>query len=186
METLVSMELPKLETTLIKHICISGGEPTTYGDLPELCVILKNAGLQVKLDTNGFQPKILETLLNAKLVDYIAMDVKAPLTKAEYINACHVNLDINRIVKSIKLLMAHPGMYEFRTTVVPTIHDDNAVRRIAQAIEGAEKYAIQNFKPSDNIPDPDFRKLAPFTKEALQGFAEIAKPYVKCVTLRNI
>ena len=127
LDKIANMELPKLETKLINHICISGGEPTVYGDLPDLCLILKNAGLSVKLDTNGFQPNILKSLLDNNLVDYIAMDIKAPLTRAEYGNACNKYIDVSKIKQSIDLLMKYPGKYEFRTTVVPTIHDDNAI-----------------------------------------------------------
>ena len=185
-ENMASIKLPKLETSLINHICICGGEPTINGDLPDLCAILKNAGLQVKLDTNGFNPEMLKFLLDSNLVDFIAMDIKAPLTPAEYHNACHVNIDVNKIAQSIKLLMSYPGKYEFRTTVVPTIHDDNAIRRIAQTIQGAECYALQNFRPSDNLLDPSFQSILPFTKTELENFAEVAKPLVKTVFLRNV
>ena len=157
-------------------VVITGGEPTLMPDLPELCSTFKKEGFPVKLDTNGTRPQVLEKLLSSGLVDYVAMDIKAPLTPEKYSRACGVNASsfLPKISRSIELLSSSEVDHEFRTTVVPTIHEPGDVRAICEALVGCRKYVIQAFKPLGPTIDPSFSSLTPFTEEEMRAFLEEA------------
>jgi len=171
-------------------VCITGGEPTMYGDLSQFCLMLKNAGMKVKLDTNGMRPNVLFELLNLELIDYIAMDIKSPLTVEKYSAATGVSFIEEMLalpLESIKLIMAAAPDYEFRTTVVPTFHVPKDIEQICKyAIKGAKRYVIQNFHPCDTLIDPHLESIKPFTSAELEAFADAAKPYVNEVKIRNV
>ncbi|MBU3941818.1 MAG: anaerobic ribonucleoside-triphosphate reductase activating protein, partial [Nanoarchaeota archaeon] len=124
-------------------ICITGGEPLINFDLPELLKKIKGLGFLVKLDTNGSNPKRLKELISKKLVDYIAMDIKAD--KDNYNVLAEVKIDINQIEESIKLIINSGLDYEFRTTVIKGYHDAEKLRKIGEWISSfgkAKKYVI--------------------------------------------
>ena len=108
-------------------VCITGGEPTIHSSLPELCSKIKKMGFLVKLDTNGTNPTLLNELQNRKLVDYVAMDIKAPLTAENYSQATGVNSEklLEKVKESINLLMESIIDYEFRTTEPGTVSEYN-------------------------------------------------------------
>ena len=174
----------------IDHVCITGGEPTMYGDLSQLCLLLKNAGMKVKLDTNGMHPNVLFELLNLDLIDYIAMDIKSPLTVEKYSAATGVSFIEEMLTlpfESIKLIMAAAPDYEFRTTVVPGFHTPKDIEQIAKyAIKGAKRYVIQNFHPCETLIDPHLESIKPFSSAELEAFADAARPYVNEVRCRNV
>jgi pyruvate formate lyase activating enzyme len=157
-------------------VCITGGEPTIHGErLLNLMASIKNLGLKVKLDTNGYLPHVIERAIEEGLVDYIAMDVKNSLEK--YSKTAGVNVDVSRIIESIEIIKSFK-MHEFRTTVVPTLHDEEDIKKICELIKGARLYAIQNFSNKITL-DPEFKKIAPFPREKLERFRSIAERYVK-------
>jgi len=174
----------------IDHVCITGGEPTMYGDLSQLCLLLKNAGMKVKLDTNGSRPFRIFPLINFNLIDYIAMDIKAPFTKEKYSKASGVNFTEDYLLwplESIDMIMKSSIDYEFRTTVVPGFHTPKDIEQICKyAIKGAKRYVIQNFHPCDTLIDPHLESIKPFSSAELEAFADAAKPYVNEVRCRNI
>ena len=118
---------------ILKGVCITGGEPTMQADLPEFIRKLKEIGYQVKLDTNGYAPQVLERLLDEKLLDYVAMDIKN--CREKYVMTVGMSgkedsFQINRIEQSVELLK-HSGIdYEFRTTVVKELHDKQDIFKI--------------------------------------------------------
>src|SRR5690554_5488754 len=106
---------------LIDGVSITGGEPTLQPDLYNFIVKIKDINLNIKLDTNGSNPELIKSLIDDKLIDYIAMDIKGPLDKYECIIDNKINTD--KIIKSISLIKNSKVDYEFRTTVVPGIHN---------------------------------------------------------------
>lgn len=169
----------------IDGVCITGGEPTLHDDLPNLCSKLKKMGFQVKLDTNGTNPMMLKGLIKKGLVDYIAVDIKAPLTVEKYSEATGVNAEtlLEKVKVTISLLVNSQIDYEFRTTVVPTIHKKEDIEEICHGIKGCRKYVIQNFK-GENTIDPFFSEMDPFADEEMKMFISVAHNLVSNAKLR--
>ncbi len=151
-------------------VVVCGGEPTINNDLPQFLGKIKEKKLKIKLDTNGSNPQLIKQLLEKKLVDYIAMDIKASLNKEQYQKATGVNINIDDIKNSINIIKNSGIDYEFRTTVVPGIHDEKEIIAIAQSIKNCKKYFLQKFKLSKNI-DPLFVKQD-YSVEFLQKLKE--------------
>jgi pyruvate formate lyase activating enzyme len=149
---------------LLEAITVCGGEPSLNKDLPVFIRKIKKLGYLVKLDTNGSNPKMLKKLIKEKLVDYVAMDIKAPKENYEKVVGRGVNID--DIEKSIEILKQNKVDYEFRTTIVPTIHSRGDIIKIAKWIGPAKKYYLQNFLPEKTI-DSGFEKIKPYPKELL-------------------
>lgn len=174
-ESLPDIEWEKVEEHLkakklwIDGICISGGEPTIHPDLPGLLEKIKNLGFAVKLDTNGARPDVLRKLIRAELIDYLAMDIKTSFEK--YSQAVKTSADIAKIKESINLIFNLSIDYEFRTTVVPTLVNEEDVLKIANYIKGAKVYVLQQFFPRQ-ILDPEMINLVPYPKEVLLAMAE--------------
>ncbi|MGC8629273.1 MAG: anaerobic ribonucleoside-triphosphate reductase activating protein [Candidatus Micrarchaeia archaeon] len=151
---------------MIDGVAITGGEPTIQHDLPEFLKKIKDMGLLVKLDTNGSNPDMLESLIKNKLVDFVAMDVKAPFAKYnEQIGAYSESL-VAHIKKSIKLIMESGLDYEFRTTALPTFSKDDFLE-IAKQVKGAKLYSLQQYDNA-NILDESKKGIMPLTAEYLK------------------
>jgi len=170
-------------TDFLDGVVITGGEPTIHSDLPDLIKWLRTKGMKVKLDTNGSNPEMLEDLINAGLLDYVAMDIKAPLAGV-YDELSGVDTPLKELKRSISLIMDSGIDYEFRTTVVPVLLKENDIERIAAYIGGARKYALQQFRPGDTL-DIKFSKLDPYPSDRLTEMAERARSYVRKVVIRG-
>jgi len=173
------------QTDWIEGVCITGGEPTLHNDLPELCSRLKKMDFQVKLDTNGTNPVMLNELIDRKLVDYVALDIKAPLTVEKYSKATGVKAEnmLLNVKESIKKLLESDMDYEFRTTVVPTLHDEDDIKQICCSLKGCKKYVLQKFDVSigKTTIDPDFMSKS-LSEEEMQKILATAQeiiPYTK-------
>lgn len=130
-------------------VTITGGEPTIQNDLiPFICRIRK-MGFDVKLDTNGSRPEILARLLKEKLLDYIAMDVKAPLEK--YSSVVNAQVHIEDVCQSIRLIIKSKIPHEFRTTVVSSQLTTNDFSIMAQEVRGAKRYVLQKYRPTKTL-----------------------------------
>ncbi len=153
----------------VDGLVLLGGEPTIHEDLTEVAEEVKNRGFLVKLDTNGSNPNMLRRMIKAKLVDYVAMDVKAPLNFEHYSKAIGVTNKkyFNNVLKSIKLLKASRIDYEFRTTVVPKILTLDDVKVIARQIRPAKAYYLQQFSPHNTL-DKSFEKVKPYPLTQLE------------------
>lgn len=180
----------KLRQGTLDGIVICGGEPSINKDLPGFIKKIKKLGYLVKLDTNGSNPEMLEYLLDKKLVDYVAMDIKAPKEKYEKLIGKKVN--IKNIEKSISILLTlSSGInfrgskigYEFRTTVVPGLLKKEDVISIARWISGSEKYYLQNFRPEKNN-DIKFEKIKPYPDEYLVSIIKAISPFFGTCQLR--
>jgi pyruvate formate lyase activating enzyme len=163
-------------------VCITGGEPTLNSDLPEFMARIKDMGFLVKLDTNGSNPKRLEEIIRRKIVDYIAMDIKAPLDSYDKITNVSVNKE--DIQKSVELIRDF-GEYEFRTTVVPGLFDEEAARKIGEWLKGSKRFYLQNFKGVKTL-DKSFLEKKPFTKEELSVFCNTLKPFFGICDIRGL
>ena len=159
---------------LLQGVVICGGEPTINKDLPEFIKKIKDLGYLVKLDTNGSNPETLKQLVKEGLIDYVAMDIKAP--KEKYEEAVGVKIDISDIEESIKVLKEGKVDYEFRTTVVPTVHAKEDIINIAKWIGPAKRYFLQNFRAEKTI-DPKFEKIKPYPEEFLEEIQKEIFPY---------
>ena len=171
----------------VDGIVISGGEPTIHSDLPELCQKIKKLGFLVKLDTNGTNPVMMKELINRKLVDYVAMDIKAPLTKEKHSRVCGVNMEnlLEKIEKTIDILLEDGVEYEFRTTMILGLHDERDIEEICQRIRGCRRYVIQNYKGDVETIDAKFKNLKPFSEEEMKAFFTTAKKIIPNTMLRG-
>ncbi len=133
---------------LLDAVTISGGEPTLHKDLPEIIREIKDMGFLVKLDTNGCNPAILNALLQKKLLDYVAIDIKAPFEKYSMLSG--IEVDIDAIKESIQILLRGEVDYEFRTTVDRSMLDEDDLLKITALIKGAKKYYLQVMNPGDS------------------------------------
>ena len=122
----------KAKKYVLDGVCISGGEPSLQEGLPDFISRIKELDLKVKLDTNGTRPYLISKLLDRKLIDYIAMDIKAPLEKYSFVTG--VDVDIERLKETINLLKSNSIDQEFRTTVVPGLLNENDILSIARLI----------------------------------------------------
>jgi len=148
------LELLVKRRGFIDGVVISGGEPTLQKDLEGFLEKVKSLGYAVKLDTNGTNPHVVENLVQNGLVDYIAMDVKAPFGK--YNEICRTNVDVDSIKKSIEIIKSGKVDYEFRTTVAPGLEMDD-IFEIARGIEGARLYVLQKKPDVSESAVKDFR-----------------------------
>lgn len=175
----------------IDGICITGGEPVLQPDLGKFMQGLKQLGFKVKLDSNGYDSKKLARLIKEGNIDYLAMDIKAPLLKysqvayagflTENITPSKIRSLKENIQSSIKLIMNSDIEYEFRTTVVKPLHSIDDMIGIGKLIKGAQKYYIQNFIPSKQISDQKFES---FSEADLQKMKATIEPYVKLTQIR--
>jgi pyruvate formate lyase activating enzyme len=175
---------------LLQGVVLTGGEPTIYKDLPNFIKKIRTIGYSVKLDTNGSNPKMLKSLIDKKLIDYVAMDIKAPLENKKlknksrkYEKATGVKGFLDKVKKSIKIIKDSGIDYEFRTTVVPTIHTREDVLQMAREISPAKRYYLQNFRPEKTI-SPKFQKIKPYPVEFLLEIREIIAPFFEVCLVR--
>jgi pyruvate formate lyase activating enzyme len=168
---------------LVDGVAITGGEPTLQADLPSFLRRAQGGGLDAKLDTNGYHPDVLAALIEEGLVDYVAMDVKAPPEKYPLL-AGRADLDVARVEQSIELLRDSGIAYEFRTTVVPGLLVAEDVEEIARWIAGAERYVLQQFRPQGTL-DPDLETVHPYPREHLQEMARRAEKWIKQILVRG-
>lgn len=172
----------KERKNLLEGICVTGGEPTLNKDLPDFIKKIKKVGYLVKLDTNGSNPEMLERMIDNNLLDYVAMDIKAP--KGKYSKVTGLKVDIKKLQKSIDVLKSGKIDYEFRSTIVPTIHKQEDVIEVAKWINGAKRYYLQNFRPEKTI-DPKFEKIKPYPLEYLLGIQKAVAPFFKICEIRG-
>lgn len=160
-------------------VAITGGEPTLHKDLPDIMRRIKGLGLLVKLDTNGSHPDMLEQIIGLRCVDYIAMDLKAPLER--YAELTGVRVDIAAIQKSIRLIMDAPVASEFRTTVVRSLLTPEEVMAIGRMIQGARRYALQRFVPSKHV-EAGFIAAATYAPQELEALCDaLQKNVEECI-----
>jgi pyruvate formate lyase activating enzyme len=149
---------------LLEGVVLSGGEPTLNKDLLNFCKKIKKLGYLIKLDSNGSNPKLLKKLIDQKLIDYLALDIKAPPYK--YSKLCGKKINLKNIERSIEILKKSKIDYEFRTTIVPGLLNKKDILILASWISPAKKYFLQNFQKEKTV-DPKFQKAKPYSEKYL-------------------
>ena len=168
---------------LLDGLVITGGEPLLQQSIVSFIKKVKAMSMKVKLDTNGTVFSILKQLVEEKLLDYVALDIKTSFDKyRELVRTC-TDEELAAIKKSIDLLIGSDIDYEFRTTVVPGCHSAEDIRQIARQVEGAAKFVLQNFRSGVTL-DPSFQEKKRFPDEKLDEFKEIAEKYLQQVKVR--
>jgi pyruvate formate lyase activating enzyme len=150
-----TLDFLKKRKGLLDGVVISGGEPTIHKELFILCEKLKSSGFPVKIDTNGSRPHVIQKLMKEGLIDYIAMDIKTD--PSNYISFTNRGFNPKDILKSIQIIMESSVDYEFRTTCIKPLVNENVIQNISRLINGSRLYALQHFK-NDQVLKPDFFK----------------------------
>lgn len=169
----------------LEAVVVCGGEPTIHRELPGFIKKIKSLGYSVKLDTNGSNPSMLKTLIQDKLIDYVAMDIKAPKEKYQEVGGRKIKVE--DIERSIGILKENKVDYEFRTTVVPTLLDKKDILKIVKWIQPGEglppKYYLQGFRPEKTV-NPKFEKIKPYSQDYLLEIRKIIAPFFEVCEIR--
>ena len=178
----------KKRVGLLDGVCITGGEPTLYGDLAPLLRQIKALGYLVKLDTNGSSPEVLKALAGEGLVDYVAMDVKN-CSRLYGTTVGVEKLALTPVEESLRFLISGDVDYELRTTVVAQLHDRRSMEEMGQWLSSLvsgrrpERLFLQCFRDGENVLTADLQSP---TAEELTEYQKILTPYIGYVGLRGI
>ncbi len=167
----------------IDGVVICGGEPTIHSDLPQFIQNFKKIPIAVKLDTNGTNPGLLKSLIKDGLLDYVAMDLKAPLN-SKYNQAAGSEVNLEKIKETIDVLLNCDLDYEFRTTVCPVFIGKDDIIKMAGSVKSARKYILQQFKPGECM-NKEMNKTTPYTTQQLEDIIREAKKFCPNIYLRG-
>lgn len=177
------LDFLKKRQGILDGVAITGGEPMLHRDLPELLSKIKALGYKIKLDTNGSNPEMLKEVIERRLIDRVAMDIKnSPEAYGETIGV--ENFDLAPIERSKDTLLCGDMDYEFRTTVVKGIHTEESLIEAAKWIKGAKEYYLQQFKDSGNLILPD--GLSAYDEKEMHALAELVREYVPAAEVRGV
>lgn len=165
---------------IIDSVCISGGEPTLQSDLKEFIKKIKSRNLLVKLDTNGTNFELLKNLIDEKLVDYVAMDIKN--SPSAYSKTAGTNTKLNEIFRSVELLKSDVVPYEFRTTLVAGHHTTKTITEMADWLKGTKEIYLQHFVDGGTCLQQNLHDIP---KADAQKFADILSKSIECIHLRG-
>lgn len=166
----------------IDTVVFTGGEPTIQEDLEECILEVRAMGLRVELETNGTKPDVLRNLLSKQLLDFVAMDVKAPLEN--YLGVVGCRVDTEAIRTSIWIIKQSGAAHEFRTTVVPGLHTAREIKLIAELIHGAQRYVVQDFI-SDKPVRRDLQHRPAFPHKPLEEIRAYVERRVGAYEIRH-
>jgi pyruvate formate lyase activating enzyme len=180
------LNLLEKERDLYDGVVISGGEPTVHKGLPEFLSKIKELGLAVRLETNGTNPRMISKIINLGLVDYVALDLKAPLEKGKYKDITGVSINtpiLGKINQSIRILSKSGVDYEIRTTLIKEKHSFHDILDICETIVGCKRYCLQEFK-SDIVYDETYNKYSSYSAEKLERMIKAINPAIKEVFIK--
>lgn len=167
---------------ILDGVVITGGEPTLQKDLISFISSIKELGYNVKLDTNGNHPQVIQDLLQLNLIDYIAMDIKN--CKEKYSRTIGLSkFDITNIIHSVDIIKNSGIDYEFRTTVVEAFHNEEDFESIGKWLSGAKAYYLQNFVDSGDLIVPGLQGVTPVK---MSEFANITRKYIQNTQIRGL
>lgn len=167
---------------ILTGVCITGGEPTLQKDLTDFIRKVKELGYLVKLDTNGYRPDVLEMLIENKLVDYVAMDIKTSLENYAVVTGIN-NVDTSVIKRSVSVLQESDVEYEFRTTVVKELHSREDFERMGQWLKESKAIYLQAYRDNEMVIG---KGLNPCTREEMEEYAEILRRTIPTVKVRGM
>ncbi len=182
MDDIELLEFLKKRQTILDGVCLTGGEPLLQPKLGDLIADIHSLGYKIKLDTNGTHPNELLKLIETGMIDYVAMDIKNSPEKYPITTGLQ-EIDIDKILKSIDILINGTIDYEFRTTVVREYHDEASFKSISKLIKGAKRYFLQSFTQRDTVPD---KSLTSPTKEELEKYLQILSSDITDVSIRGV
>jgi pyruvate formate lyase activating enzyme len=173
---------------LYQAFMVTGGEPTMDASLPEFFKRVKNEGLACGLETNGTNPEMLKSLLKEKLLDFMAMDIKAPLMQKKYAAATGTSDRklFENVLKSVDIIKKSGIDYEFRTTVVPSLHTREDIMEMARQLKGARKYVLQQFMPQKDLIDKKRAGVDSYPDSVLRELCEEIKSNFTICETRNL
>ena len=167
---------------ILEGVCVTGGEPALSPDLPEFLAEIRALGYPVKLDTNGTRPDLLKELAGEGLIQMAAVDIKAcPDNYPSLTGMMHP--DLTAIQETVSFLLHGNLDYEFRTTVVKELHNENDFIQIGQWLKGAKAYYLQAYRDSDEVLQPGFSS---YSLEELEHFRKILLTTIPLVEIRGI
>lgn len=169
-------------------LVISGGEPMIHQALFDFIGKIKEEGFLVAIESNGSNPEMLKDLITDKLIDYVALDIKAPLVWEKYERAAGINDEdlLRKVKESVGVLFELNSDidYELRTTVVPGLVEEEDILAVARQIRGAKRYVLQQFLPRITL-DKQYERIKPYSKEALERMRKKAEGYVEICQVRG-
>ncbi len=165
---------------IIDGLCITGGEPTLQKDLDAFIKKCKGTGVKIKLDSNGTNPETLKSLISQNLLDYVAMDIKN--CKEKYSITANASIDLTKIQESIDILESSNIDHEFRTTLVKEFHTIEDIEKIAQWLDGTNKYYLQKFEDKGGCIQDGLHEVP---LDEAHKMRDIAKEFIKHVELRS-
>lgn len=174
----------KKRAGILTGVCITGGEPTLQKDLADFLARIKDLRYLIKLDTNGYQPDILHNLINKKLIDYCAMDIKN--SPAKYAATAGItSFDYHLISESVSYLLSVTDSFpfEFRTTLVRELHTSEDMLAISDWIKGAPAYYLQSYTDSKNVITPGYHALS---NEKLLEYRDLCIKNIPNTQLRGV
>ena len=166
---------------LLDGVVLCGGEPTVHQDLPQFCKEIKNLGYLIKLDTNGSNPKMLEKLIEKKLIDYVAMDIKSSKEKYSFFSGAEFLKDVG---KSVVFLKQNKIDFEFRTTVSPGLQKEDIFKMTDWIADSSVNYFLQEFNSQKPLLDPRILELSALAKTEIEEIVKEIKPKFKNCYLR--
>ncbi len=169
---------------LLDGLVISGGEPLMQKDIVQFAEKVKKLGFLIKIDTNGMHPDKLKELIDKKLVDYIAMDVKAP--KKKYYSLTGVITDIKKIEESIEIIKNSKIDYEFKTTFAPGLLGKKNIIDIAKWLKDSKKFYLQQFKNNAPLVSSKFENVEPYSEDELIETLNAIESYFEICEVRGI
>ena len=184
------------EKKFLDGLVITGGEPLLQKDLSEFISKVKKKNFLVKIDTNGSFPELLQNLIEQTLIDFVSMDIKAPLEEEKYcltagLGTKDVRHILASVIQTIDLLLSLTVEYELRTTVAPGILTEEDFLEIGRFVKGRSKegippkrYVVQNFFPAPTI-NPEFSTGKPWEPERIKGLKENLQPFFQEVLIRS-
>lgn len=171
---------------ILEGVCVTGGEPTLQKELPAFLAKIKELGFLVKLDTNGYEPELLEFLLRSGCVDMVSMDIKnCPKRYAETVGLSKERFDISRIFASTELLRSSRIPYEFRTTVVKELHPMDCFPEIGEWLSGPSPYFLQQFATGDGLVCGRPEQFHAYTDAELKKATALLTDYLPNTCIRG-
>ncbi len=174
----------KKRKNYLDAILLSGGEITIQPDFVDFVKKIKSYGYLIGIETNGSNPDAIKELIDNKLIDFIAMDIKSDLETYE--KAAGVKPDKEKIKKSVELIKNSNINYEFRTTIVPELFDEETAIKIGKWLKKSKRYVLQQFRNEKEMIDKSFKGKKPYSVDKLKKFKKILEPYIEDVKITGI
>jgi len=173
--------------SLYQAVVLTGGEPTMDPTLPDFLVRVKKLGLLTGLETNGTNPQMLRSLIELRSIDFVALDIKAPMDWPSYRKACRLDAEelFEAVRQSLEILLGSDLNYEVRTTVVPPIHSRNDILRMGEQLKGATRYVLQQFIP-DRCLEQSYRSIVPYSRDNFIEWQKELGQYVGQCDIRTV